>query len=500
MEQLNKKRTTFDKILNIFEKVGNKLPDPATIFFVLCIIVLILSYYFNSIGVSVIHPSTQKVIQVENLLATQNLKSLLVSMVTVFQTFPPLGVVLVAMIGIGLAEKTGFLETLLIVTVKKVPKNMIYFTIVVVGMVFTGIGDAGFVILPPLAAIIFLNIGKNPIVGILIAYASAAIGFCSGLFVSLNDILLTSFTVPAAKLLDPTFVKSPAMTIYFNIVNSLLQILVITWVTKKFIEPRFPALETHHIEKKEITPEEQKGLKVGIISFLLYLGIFILLCISKDSFFRDDTGSLVSIKSPFMGGLIPIMSLAFFIPGLIFGKITKKIKNDKDIARFIGQSLGEMGGYIFIVFISAQFLNLFSKSNLGVVLAIKGATFIERIGLKGIPLIIIYIFLVAFINLFIGSASAKWAILSPVFVPMFMLLGYDPSLTQIAYRIGDSSTNMITPLFPYMPLLLAVAHKYDKKFGIGTLMANMIPYSIITIGASILLLGIFIVFNIKLGL
>lgn len=500
MEKTKNKVAFIDKILNIFEIVGNKLPDPTTIFLILCGIVLVLSYFFNSVGISAVHPSTKETIFVENLLASNNLKSILTGMVTVFQTYPPLGVVLVAMIGIGLAEKTGFLEILLIMMVKKVPKNMIYFTVIMVGMIFTGIGDAGFVILPPLAAIIFMNIGKNPIIGVLLAYASAAIGFCSGLFVSLNDILLTSFTLPAARLLTPSFEKSPAMTIYFNIVNFLIQVVVITWVTKKFIEPRFPALDNNIHEKKEITFEEKKGLKYGIISFFIYIIILIILCFGKTSFFRDQAGSLVSISSPLMGGLIPIMSLAFFIPGLVFGKITKKIKNDKDIAKFIGQSLGEMGGYIFIVFISAQFLSLFSKSNLGIVLAIKGAAFIEGIGLKGIPLIVLYILLVAFINLFIGSASAKWAILSPVFVPMFMLLGYDPALTQMAYRIGDSSTNMISPLFPYMTLILAVAQKYDKKFGIGTLIANMIPYSIITIGVSIILLGIFLIFNIGLGI
>lgn len=500
MEKIKNKKITIDKILNFFEIIGNKLPDPITIFLVLCIVVLILSYICNSYSVSAIHPSTKEVIYVENLLSSNNLKTILINMVNVFQTYPPLGVVLVAMLGIGLAEKTEFLEILLITIVRKVPKHFIYFTVIMIGMVFTGIGDAGFVILPPLAAIIFMNIGKNPIIGVLLAYASAAIGFCSGLFVSLNDILLTSFTLPAAQLLTPSFEKSPAMTIYFNIVNFLIQTVVITWVTKKFIEPRFPLLESHVKEKKEIGEKEKKGLKYGIISFFVYMIILILLCVGKNSFFRDQNGSLVSVNSPLMGGLIPLMSLAFFIPGLVFGKLTGKIKNDKDIAKFIGQSLGEMGGYIFIVFVSAQFLNLFSKSNLGIILAIKGASFIEGIGLKGIPLIIIYILLVAFINLFIGSASAKWAILSPVFVPMFMLLGYDPALTQMAYRIGDSSTNMISPLFPYMTLILAVAQKYNKKFGIGSLMANMIPYSIMTIGTSILLLGLFFTFNIVLGL
>lgn len=497
LEKRNQK--LMDKVLNAFEIVGNKLPDPTTIFLILCFLIIGLSFVCFKFGVSVIHPSTNEKIFVANLLSVANLKDILTSVVSVFQTFPPLGVVLVAMIGIGLSEKTGFLESLLIAVVKKVPKNMIYVTIVMTGIIFTGIGDVGFVILPPLAAIVFLNLGKSPIVGIFLAYASAAIGFCSGIFVGLNDILLTSFTIPAAQLLIPTFERSPAMTLYFNIANFLVQAIAITFVTKKFIEPRFPD-SGEKIEEKEMTFEQKKGLKYGIIAFFAYILVIVLLCIGKDAFFRDGEGSLVSIKSPLMSALIPVMSLAFFIPGVVYGKITKKIKTDKDIARFIAQSLGEMGGYIFIVFISAQFLNLFSKSNLGIVLAINGATFIKGMGLTGMPLLTSYILLVAVINLFIGSASAKWAILSPIFIPMFILLDYDPAITQMAYRIGDASTNMISPLFPYMVLILAVAQKYDKKIGLGTLIANMIPYSVVSLIASIGLLAVFLTFRLTFGL
>ena len=494
--------SVLDKILNYFEVIGNKLPDPVSIFVILCAAVLIISFICSKTGVAVEHPLTHKMITAENLLDKENLKQILISMVTVFQTYPPLGVVLVAMIGIGLADKSGFLECLLTVVVKKVPSNLIYFTVVIMGVIFTGIGDAGFIVLPPLAALIFLNLGKNPIIGMLLSFAGAAIGFSSGLFVTLNDILLTSFTIPAAQLLSPTFTKSPAMTIYFNVTNSILQIFVITWVTIKFVEPRFPAPEKklEENEGKEMPSIERKGLKYAGISFIIYMAVIVFLTIGKGAFLRDDAGSLVSTKSPLMSGLIPIMALAFFIPGLVFGKITGKIKNDKDAVKMISQTLGEMRGYIFIVFVSAQFLSLFSKSNLGIIMAIKGASEIKDLGLAGMPLLIAYILLVAFINLFIGSASAKWAILSPVFIPMFMLLGYDPSLTQMAYRIGDSSTNMISPLFPYLPLILAVARKYDKNFGLGTLIANMIPYSLITLVASILLLTVFFTCGLPFGL
>ena len=487
------KLSLLNKMLNKVEVVGNKMPDPTTIFVILCILIFIISFILSKFGVSVEHPGTKEIIKAENLLSSDNLKAVLVSTVKVFQTFPPLGAVLVTMIGIGLADKSGYLEVLLTLSIKKVPKKLIYFTVVFAGLVFTAIGDGGFIVLPPLAAIIFINIKKNPLVGIFLSFAGAAIGFCSGFFVGMNDILLSSFTNPAAQILEPTFQKSPTMTIYFNMANALIQIFIITWVTIKFIEPRFPVNEEHFKENAstEIGDLEKKGVKYASISFLLFVAFIVFLAIGPNAFLKDENGSLISVNSPLMGGLIFFMSVAFLIPGFVYGK---------DAVKLIASSLSEMGGYILIVFVAAQFLNLFTKSNLGIIMAIKGANLIKAAGFKGLPLIITYVILVAFINLFIGSASAKWAILSPIFIPMFMLLGYDPALTQMAYRIGDSSTNMISPLFPYVPLLLAVANKYDKNFGLGTLMANMLPYSFITLIGSLLLFTVFFIFNIPFGI
>ncbi|MGL5124326.1 MAG: AbgT family transporter [Fusobacteriaceae bacterium] len=498
----NKKNSTLiDKILDYFEKIGNKLPDSVTIFLILCFLILLISYLCNKLGITVLHPISREVIIVDNLMSKENLKLILVEIIKVFQLYPPLGVVLVAMIGIGVADKSGLLESLLNTIMNKVPKVTIYYAVILMGLIFSGIGDAGFVVLPPLAALMFLKINKNPIIGILLSYAGAAIGFCSGLFISLNDILITSFTISSAQILEPSFIKSPAMTIFFNIANAVIQIFIITLVTKKIIEPRF-SFDKKLVkdEKVEIGVLEKKGLKYAGYSLVIYFLFVFLLTLGKTSFLRDDTGSLVSVNSPLMGGLIIIMTLAFLVPGVVYGKIIKKIENDKDIVKMVGQSLGEMGGYIFIVFVAAQFLNLFGKSNLGIVLAVKGAEKLSQSSLSGMPLIIMFIFLVGFINLFIGSASAKWAILSPVFIPMFMLLGYDSSLTQMAYRIGDSSTNMISPLFPYITLILAVCKKYDKNFELGTLVANMIPYAVSTLLGSISLLIVFRIFGLSLGI
>lgn len=491
----------FDKVLDKLEVAGNLLPDPVTIFFILSGLILVLSFVCSKLGISAVNPSTQEVEYVNNLLSMAQLKSYITKIVYVFQTFQPLGVVLVSLIGIGLAEKTGLLEAVLQVAVAKVPSSFIYFTICLLGIMFAGTGDAGFIILPPLTALIFIKIGKNPVAGILMAYAASAAGFSAGVFVGLNDILVTSFTIPAAQILDPSFTASPAMTIFFNITNTLVQVCIITFITKKFIEPRFQNKEfsLEHSKDTELNPLQMKGLKYSGIVSLIFILLIVAASIGDNAFFKDENGSLVSMKSPLMGGLIPLLALGFFLAAFTYGKITKVIKNDKDVVKMISSSLSTMGGYIFIVFASAQFIYLFAQSKLGIIIAIKGANALKELGLTGFPLILLYILLIAFINLFIGSASAKWAILAPIFVPMLMILGFDTAITQQAYRIGDAGTNMISPLFPYVPLLLAEIKKYDKESGLGTLMANMLPYGLVSLVASICLLFIFVMFNIRLG-
>lgn len=500
-KNVEKKSSFLDKFLNILEKAGNKLPDPVILFLMLCVGITLISGVCHFFNVSAVNPATNKEVFSNNLLSGQFVKELLMNAVTTFQTFPPLGMILVTMIGIGIADKSGFLRHLLKVCVNNSSKEIVYYIIVLIGIIFAGIGDAGFVVLPPLAALLFINMGKNPIIGILLALAGSSVGFAAGIFVGLNDILVTSFTIPAAKMINPNFMSNPAMTIYFNITNTLVQTLVITWVTKKYIEPRFPAENIDDLgeESTETGDNEKIALKYALISLVIYLVFIFLLTVGTNAFLRDSQGSLISTKAPMMAGLIPIITLAFLIPGLVYGIFSNSIKSDKDAVGMVSKSIGEMGGYIFFVFVAAQFLFMFGKSNLGIILAIKGADKLSNLGLTGVPLIVLYCVLVGVINLFLGSASAKWAILSPVFVPMFMLLGYSPALTQAAYRVGDSSTNMISPLMPYLPLVLAVAKKYKKDFGIGTLIANMMPYALITLFTSVVLLSLFFIFNIPLG-
>lgn len=320
--------------------------------------------------------------------------------------------------------------------------------------------------------------------------------------VSMIDVLLSGFTIPAAQMIDPNYTGSPAVNLYFLIISAVVLTIVGAFITEKYVAPRFGKYEG--IGDKDINADlsdiESKGLKYALYSLLLTVLIIVLLSLGEGAFLKDvETGSLLSSSAPLMKGIVPIILIIFLVPGLVYGKVTKKIKSDKDVVSIMGSSMSDMGSYIVLAFAAAQFLYLFNSSNLGTILSIKGAEALANAGMGGPGLIIGFVLLAGVINLFVGSSSAKWAMMAPIFVPMFLILGYDPALTQIAYRIGDSITNPISPLFPYFPILLAFAKKYDKNIGMGTIMASMIPYSIAFLIAWIILLVIFMSLGLPLG-
>lgn len=505
-----KKQGLLMRFLNVVERVGNKLPDPVTIFVILWFVVMILSYFVAKSGVTAIHPgqideTTGKnlVVQGVNLLSKEQLQLFLSSIVTNFTSFAPLGLVLVTMLGAGLAEKSGYMETVMKTTVTKVPKKLLTGTIILVGIIANAVADAGFVVLPPLAALVFLGVGRHPLVGLFSGYAGVAAGFSANLMVCMLDVLVSGFTIPAAQIVDPNYTGTPAMNWYFLIVSTFILVLLGTFVTEKYLAPRFEGsdyIAADNDVDSEITPLERKAMKYASIGLLTCVIILVALCIGPNAFMKDaKTGSLLSASSPLMTGMVPIITIIFFVPGLTYGIITKRIKNDKDLAAVLYESMAGMGSYIVLAFVAGQFLALFNSSNMSSLLSIKGAEWLKGVGLTGPGLLVAFVIFAAFINLFVGSCSAKWAVMAPIFVPMFLLLGYDPALTQMAYRIGDSITNPISPIFTYFPILLAFAKKYDKDIGIGTVMASMTPYSLIFGIAWIILLVIFMVFNLPLG-
>lgn len=475
----NKKLTGIDKFLNFIEKVGNKLPEPLTLFVWLAGLALLVSLIGSFAGVSAVHPLSKETITVVNLLSKEGIQKMLANAVGNFSSFPPLGLVLVTILGVGLAEKTGFFSALLRKTLRNVKGSKVVVIVILASIMANAAGDTGFIVMPPLAAMLFAAVGMNPIVGMMTAYAAVAGGFCANLIVNSLDVLVVGFTQSAANLLDKDFVVNPACNWYFLVASTFILTFVATWVTIKIVVPRM-GTASYKVEKiEEVSDDEVKGLKAAGIATLVFIVLVIILAVPQNGLLREpETGSLLSFGSPLMKGLVPLITLLFFIPGYTFGKASGKIKSDKDIAAMLGQAMSEMGPYIVLSFVIAQFINYFNWSNLGIIMAIKGADFLRNLGAPTPVLLICFIIIAALINLFVGSSSAKWAILSPIFVPMFMLLGFHPALTQMAYRIGDSITNVITPLLPYFAILVAFAKKYDKDIGMGTLIANMLPYSI----------------------
>lgn len=472
-----KKKGLFSVFLDFIEKYGNKLPDPVMLFVIITVFILIASAIFGALGTTAVNPADGTEIVAINLLNGAGLVKILEGLVTNFTSFPPLGLVLVVMFGVGIAESTGLISAFMKTTILNAPKKLILPTIVLVAMLGNAAADAAMVVLPPIVAMIFIALGRHPIAGLAAAYASVAGGFSANLILSMLDPLVAGFTQTGAQLIDPTYVANPSMNYYFLVVSCLVLVPVAVLVTTKIVEPRLGAYTGEKIEMEKVTDLEKKGLRWAGISLAVLVVIVLFLTIPEGALLRHpETGSLT--VSPFMNGIVPLMMLFFLVPALFYGFAAKILKSSKDVADHLSKSMASMGTYIVIAFVAAQMIAFFSWSNLGPIVAIKGAEFLQAIGLTGLPLLIGFIIVAALINLLVASASAKWAILAPVFVPMFMILGYSPALTQAAYRIGDSITNPITPMLAYFAIALTFAQKYDKKIGIGTFMSSLLPYSI----------------------
>lgn len=503
-----KKESFLDKMLNKIEKAGNKLPDPITLFLLLSIGVVLISALCSSMNLSAVNPVDDSLVEVFNLFSVEGIQYLWTNIITNFANFAPLGMVLVAIVGSSVAEKSGFLVCLMQRFLGGAKGSVVTFVVMFLGINLNVAGDAGFIILPPLAAILYMSIGRSPLLGLYVAFASVAAGFAANIFLGLSDALAYGFTEAAAQMIDPTYSTSMAINWYFLIGSCFLLTVSGTILVEKVLIHRFPItpkeLEEYDFDVNEtnISAEQNKALKLAGISFVLYIIVLVLMStpvFGDTAILADENGSITASAAPFTKGIVFSVTLALFIPGLVYGIATGRYKKDVDVWSDISKGFSEMGNYIFMCFFISIFTNFFSVSKLGTILAINGAAFLGDIGFSGIPLMIGLIILSGIVNLFIGSASAKWAILAPVFVPMMMLLGYDPALVQIVYRIGDSITNPLSPLFTYMPVILGFAYKYDKNVGFGTIVANMLPFSMLFSVIFILQLIVWVTLNLPLG-
>jgi aminobenzoyl-glutamate transport protein len=470
------------RVLNAIEWAGNKLPDPVTLFVMAIFAVIGLSAYYAATGLSVIHPGTGKEVVAVSLLDVEQVRRLFIDMTKVFAEFPPLALVLVMMIGVGVAERSGLIAAALRGVVRSTPASLMTGAIVFAGVMSSLAADAGYVVLVPLAAAIYAVSGRHPLAGLAAAFAGVAGGFSANLLVTPLDPLLAGLTQAAAQIIEPA--REVKATANYFMMMALVPLFTAVgwWVTDRIVEPRLTGhtpwelaggAHTHELSDLEKRRERRGLILAGLVALIL-IGVFGWLSSGPGMPFRGDDGSI----DPLLRSLVAILFVSFLLCGIAYGIGATTIASDKDAVKMMNAALGEMGGYIVLAFFAAVFIALFNWSNLGVIMSVSGAEGLKSMGFVGLPLLVAIVFVSAGINIFIGSASAKWAIMAPVLVPMLMQLGISPEWTQAAYRLGDSMTNPITPLLAYFPLILITAQRYVPNAGIGSMVALMLPYSI----------------------
>ncbi|MFM1852598.1 MAG: p-aminobenzoyl-glutamate transport protein [Verrucomicrobiota bacterium] len=471
--------------LDGIEWVGNALPNPATIFALLAGLVVLLSGVLHAVGVEVINPATKKTVEVVSLVSVDGLQRMVLNAVGNFAGFAPIGTVLVAILGIAVAESSGLIGAVLRVTVSKAPPAALTAVIVFAGIMSNVGSDVGYVLLIPLAGAIFAAVGRHPLAGIAAAFAGVSGGFSANLLPGTVDVLLAGITQESARVLVPDYVVLPTANYYFMAVATFLVTAIGTWITDRVIEPRLARSESAPAAAAEVavlTAAERRGLWFAAGATVILTGLVIWGVLAPGTVpgagFLLDPANPAFTRSVFMRGIVAFICVAGIVMGVAYGVGAGTIKNDHDIIAGMSKSMATMGSYLVLMFFCAQFVNYFAWTNLGTITAVKGAELLQASGLGPAPLTVAVILFTAFINLFIGSASAKWTLLGPVLVPMFMLVGYSPEFVQAAYRVGDSCTNIVTPLMAYFPLVLTFAQKYAPKAGIGTLISTMVPYSV----------------------
>lgn len=504
-------------LLNGVEKAGNKLPDPVFIFVWLIAILMGVSVLGSTQGWQVVNPVTQDVIQAQSLFSSENIRRLFEEMPKTLTGFAPLGYVLVVMLGAGVAERTGLFGSAMKAGVRRAPSALLTPIVIFVAIVANHAADAAYVVLIPLAAALYAAAGRHPVVGIAASFAGVSGGFSANIFPGQLDALLLGITEPAAQLIDPSFSVNIAGNWWFIAGMTLMFVPLGWWVTDKIVEPRLGAwtpISGAPIEDadKPLDRQQSKGLLWAGLAALAVIGLFAWLVLSPEApLINAEAETTAARMQPFYQSLVAAFFLLFLLTGVAYGIAARTVRSHRDIVRMMSQAMSDMGPYIVLAFVAAHFVAMFNWSGLGPIMAVSGAEQIramsgidpgstDPIGAGQLFTLLVTIVLVsALINLFVGSASAKWAFLAPILVPMLMLVGVSPYMTTAAYRMGDSTTNIITPLMVYFPLILTFAQRWVKDFGLGSLMAVMLPYSVAFSIAGAILTGVWAAAQIPLG-
>ncbi|MBH9742154.1 AbgT family transporter [Vibrio navarrensis] len=513
INQSSPKKSLFTRFLDSVEYLGNLLPHPITLFALFCLAILISSGIAGYFEVSVADPrpegakgrAADGMIHVVSLLNADGLELIVTNLVKNFVGFAPLGTVLVAMLGVAIAEYSGLLSAAMRGLVMGASKRMVTVTVVFAGIISNTASELGYVVLIPLAAMLFHSLGRHPLAGLAAAFAGVSGGYSANLLIGTVDPLLSGITETAAQMIDPSYTVGPEVNWYFMFVSTFVIAGLGAFVTEKIVEPKLGKYSDEEASEDlsqdkmgSLTALEKKALKLAGLATLLVSALLAWTVVPADGILRSDAGTIAG--SPFLKSIVAFIFVFFAVPGFVYGKVVGTMKSDRDVINAMSKSMSSMGMYIVLVFFAAQFVAFFKWTNFGQVFAVAGAEFLQEIGLTGPMLFFAFILMCGFINLMIGSASAQWAVTAPIFVPMLMLVGYAPEVIQAAYRIGDSTTNIITPMMSYFGLILAVATRYMKNLGIGTLIAVMLPYSLVFIvGWSLLFYVWVFVFGLPVG-
>ena len=472
-----------DRFLRWIERAGNLLPDTSVLFVIAMFVVWGVSALLGGHEFQVPAADGPRVLTIQNQLEGKALATFLSTIVTSFTGFAPLGVVLVAMLGVGVAEHVGFIGAGLRSILAVTPRRLLSPMLLLVAVVSHTAADAGYVLVIPLGGVIFRAAGRHPLAGIACAFAGVSGGFAANFIPSGIDPLLQGFTQQAAQLLDPARQVNPLCNIGFTGASSLLIILVGWFLTDRVVEPRLRGVAVDPQQGPEVTfealePRERRGLLAGVATMALGIALVALAAWPPDSPLRNPAGKLTAFDAPLMQSIVPLIFLLFFIPAAVYGYVARTVTSHRDLVAGMTRTMGTMGYYLAMIFFAAQFTVSFARSNIGALLSVEGADLLKRLGLPGAVTIVGVILLAMVVDLMIGSASAKWAVLAPIFVPILMQVGLSPELTQAAYRVGDSVVNIVTPLMPFFPLVVAFSQRWVKNAGIGTLVSLMLPYSV----------------------
>jgi aminobenzoyl-glutamate transport protein len=503
----------FNRFLSIVEWLGNLLPHPVTLFALFCLGIILISGLAAAMGLQVDDPrppgtrgrSATGIIEAKSLLTGDGLRWIVTNLVTNFAGFAPLGTVLVALLGVGVAERSGLLSAAIRGVVLSAPKKLVTVAVVFAGVQSNMASEMGYLVVVPLGAAIFHALGRHPLAGLAAAFAGVSGGYSANLLLGTIDPLLAGITQEAARIIDPEYTVHAAVNWYFMIGSVFLITTVGSLVTAYIVEPRLGRYDIGRADEsiiteptlKPLTRTEVRGLVWAVIAAAVVSLLIVWMAgpAWATSLWRTvglydylplwgvlrnpATGSLVGPGgSPLLSGIVALIFIFFFIPGFVYGRITGVMRSDRDIINAMAASMSTMGLYLVLVFFAAQFVKFFEYTELGLIFAVLGADALAALRLDNELVFAPFILMCCVVNLMLGSASAQWAVTAPIFVPMLMKVGFSPEVVQCAYRIGDSTTNIITPMMSYFGLILAFAARYDKKLGIGTLISTMLPYCI----------------------